>query len=93
LFYPDLLWLVVSVGLAAAYAAGVLRLRRRGDSWSWLRTTAWIAGCGVLVFVTSGGPGIYGRLQFSTHMLQHMSLMIMVPFLWVLGAGGVRSFV
>jgi cytochrome c oxidase assembly factor CtaG len=37
-------------------------------------------------FVTSGGPGVYGRLQFSTHMLQHMSLMIMVPFLFVLGA-------
>jgi putative copper export protein len=85
-FYPDLLWLMVSFVLAAGYVAGVLRLRRRGDSWSWLRTTAWIAGCGVLAFVTSGGPGIYGRLQFSLHMLQHMSLMIMVPFLLVLGA-------
>ena len=85
-FYPDLLWLVVSGGLAAAYVIGVLRLRSRGDSWSWLRTTAWLAGCGVLVFVTSGGPGVYGRLRFSTHMLQHMSLMIIVPFLLVLGA-------
>jgi cytochrome c oxidase assembly factor CtaG/putative copper export protein len=85
-FHPDLLWLIVSVALAAGYVAGVLRLRRRGDSWSWLRTTAWLAGCGVLVFVTSGGPGIYGRLQFSMHMLQHMSLMIMVPLLFVLGA-------
>jgi cytochrome c oxidase assembly factor CtaG len=84
-FYPDLLWLVVSVGLAAGYVAGVLRLRRRGDSWSWLRTTAWIAGCGVLASVTSGGPGVYGRLQFSMHMVQHMSLMIMVPLLLVLG--------
>src|SRR5215212_9001300 len=85
-FYPNLLWLVVSCGLAAAYVVGVLRLRRRGDSWSWLRTTAWLAGCGVLVFVTSGGPGVYGRLQFSSHMLQHMSLMIIVPFFLVLGA-------
>ena len=85
-FYPDLLWLVVSCGLAAVYVAGMLRLRRRGDSWLWLRTMAWIAGCAVLAFVTSGGPGVYGRLHFSTHMLQHMSLMIMVPFLWVLGA-------
>jgi len=85
-FYPNLLWLVVSCGLAAAYVVGVLRLRRRGDSWSWLRTTAWLAGCGVLVFVTSGGPGVYGRLHFSSHMLQHMSLMIIVPFLLVLGA-------
>src|SRR5215213_2012966 len=85
-FYPNLLWLVVSCGLAAAYVVGVLRLRRRGDSWSWLRTTAWLAGCGVLVFVTSGGPGVYGRLHFSSHMLQHMSLMVIVPFLLVLGA-------
>ena len=85
-FYPDLLWLVASFVLAAGYVAGVMRLRGRGDSWSWLRTTAWIAGCGVLVIVTSGGPGVYGRLQFSMHMLQHMSLMIMVPFLLVLGA-------
>jgi len=85
-FYPDLLWLLVSLGLAAAYAAGAVRLRRRGDAWSWLRTTAWLAGCGLLIFVTSGGPGVYGRLQFSTHMLQHMSLMIMVPFFLVLGA-------
>ena len=85
-FYPDLIWLVVSAALAAAYLAGVRRLRRRGDSWPWLRAMAWIAGCCLLVLVTSGGPGVYGRLRFSTHMLQHMSLMIIVPFFLVLGA-------
>ena len=32
-----------------------------------------------LVFVTSGGPGVYGRLGFSLHMVQHMALMVAVP--------------
>ena len=29
---------------------------------------------------------MYGRLQFSTHMVQHMSLMVIVPLLLVFGA-------
>ena len=48
--------------------------------------SSWLAGCLVLVVVTSGGIGVYGRLHFSTHMLQHMMLMIVVPFCWVVGA-------
>ena len=36
--------------------------------------------------MTSGGPAIYGKIHFSTHMLQHMILMMGVPLLWVLGA-------
>jgi len=85
-FYPDLLWLVVAAVAAACYLVGAVRLRRRGDHWSIPRTVSWVAGCLVLVLVTSGGIGVYGRLQFSTHMLQHMMLMIVVPFLWVVGA-------
>ncbi len=85
-FYPDLLWLTVAVVAAACYLVGVFRLRRRGDSWSIPRTVSWVAGCLVLIMVTSGGIGVYGRLHFSTHMLQHMMLMIVVPFLWVVGA-------
>jgi cytochrome c oxidase assembly factor CtaG/putative copper export protein len=85
-FYPDLLWLTVAVGLVGLYLAGVVVLRRRGDRWPVQRTALWVLGCGILVFVTSGGPGVYGRLHFSSHMLQHMTLMIIVPFCWVLGA-------
>ena len=85
-FYPDLLWLTVAVVAAGCYLVGVLRLRRRGDAWSIPRTVSWVAGCFVLVMVTSGGIGVYGRLHFSTHMLQHMMLMIVVPLLWVVGA-------
>ena len=85
-FYPDLLWLTVGVVAAVGYVAAVVRLSRRGVRWPWLRTVSWLVGCGVLVWVTSGGPGVYGRLHFSTHMVQHMALMSVVPLLWVLAA-------
>ncbi len=85
-FYPDLLWLLVPVVLVGLYVGGVAALRRRGDAWPANRTVLWLLGCLLLVFVTSGGPGVYGRIHFSTHMLQHMILMIVIPFLWVLGA-------
>jgi putative copper resistance protein D len=85
-YYPDLLWLTVALGAAGLYIGGVLRLRRRGDRWPIGRLVWWLAGCAALAFVTSGGPGVYGRVHFSAHMLQHMSLMVIVPFLLVLGA-------
>ena len=85
-FYPDVLWLTIAGLAAALYVASVIRLRRRGDSWPWSRLVSWLAGCVLLVLMTSGGPAIYGRVHFSTHMLQHMVLMMMVPLLWVLAA-------
>jgi cytochrome c oxidase assembly factor CtaG/putative copper export protein len=85
-FYPDVLWLSVALVLAGAYVAGVVRLWRRGDRWPVHRTAFWLAGSAVLVFVTSGGPALYGRLSFSSHMIQHMSLMTVVPLLLVFGA-------
>jgi putative copper resistance protein D len=33
-FYPDVLWLTIAGLAAALYVAGVIRLRRRGDSWT-----------------------------------------------------------
>lgn len=84
--YPEILWLSIAVGLAGLYLAGLVKLRRRGDSWPVGRTICWLAGCLLLVFVTSGGPAVYGRMQFSTHMIQHMTLMVAVPLLFVFGA-------
>jgi cytochrome c oxidase assembly factor CtaG/putative copper export protein len=85
-FYPETLWLTVAGLLLGLYVAGVVRLVRRGDRWPVLRTVAWVAGCLLLVYLTSGGPGVYGRIHFSTHMLQHMTLMVPVPLLLVFGA-------
>jgi cytochrome c oxidase assembly factor CtaG/putative copper export protein len=85
-FYAETLWLAVVAVLLGLYGAGVVRLLRRGDRWPVTRSVFWVAGCLALVFVTSGGPGVYGRVHFSTHMLQHMSLMVVVPLLLVFGA-------
>jgi len=85
-FQPEALWLAVAAVMIALYAGGVVKMVRRGDQWPVLRTVSWVVGCLTLVFVTSGGPGVYGRMHFSTHMLQHMSLMVVVPLLLVLGA-------
>jgi cytochrome c oxidase assembly factor CtaG/putative copper export protein len=85
-FYPETLWLAVVVVALVLYAAGLWALRRRGDEWPVQRTLFWVAGCLLLVVVTSGGPAVYGRLHFSTHMIQHMSLMVLVPLLLVFGA-------
>jgi putative copper resistance protein D len=85
-FYPETLWLAVAAVALGLYAAGVVRLRRRHDGWPLQRVAFWMAGCAALVFVTSGGPAVYGRMQFSAHMVQHMSLMVAVPLLLVFGA-------
>ena len=47
---------------------------RRGDTWSWLRTASWLAGCLLFLWATNGAPGTYGRVLFSMHMVQHMTI-------------------
>lgn len=85
-FRPDWLFLTGALVAIGLYLAGVRRLQRRGDSWQWTRTLPWVAGWLIFIWVTCGAPGIYGRLQFSVHMLQHMTLTMAVPFCLVLGA-------
>lgn len=85
-FHPSVLWLTVAAVLAGAYIAGVSRLSRHGVPWPWYRTVSWVGGCLTLVFVTSGGAGVYARVHFSAHMVQHMALMMVVPLLLVPGA-------
>lgn len=83
---PDWLWIAFAVTAAVLYLVGARRLRRRGDSWPWIRTTLWFIGLAALVFFTSGGPSVYGRVLFSAHMLDHMALTMVVPVFLVLGA-------
>ncbi len=75
-----------SIVLAVAYVAGVVRLRRRGDAWSWRRLVSWLCGCAGLLLVTSSGIGAYGYAMFSMHMAVHMALNMFLPELLVLGA-------
>ena len=81
----DWFWLLFAAAMAGLYIAAVRRLRRRGDTWPWGRTVPWLAGCAALIWATSGGPGVYGAVSFSTHMIQHMTLMMVVAPLLVLG--------
>ncbi|MBD5785697.1 bifunctional copper resistance protein CopD/cytochrome c oxidase assembly protein [Cellulosimicrobium terreum] len=85
-FQPDWLFLGIAATLVGLYVAGVVRLRRRGDRWPAGRTVMWLLGCVALAWSTSGGPGAYGAVHFSTHMVQHMALMMLVPLPLVLGA-------
>ncbi|QIK84598.1 cytochrome c oxidase assembly protein [Sanguibacter sp. HDW7] len=79
--------------LGAAIVAGLivyvrwfLRLRRRGDSWPVGRVVAWCAGMVVMLWVTNGGAAVYGRVLFSGHMVQHMTMAMVAPLLLVLSA-------
>jgi cytochrome c oxidase assembly factor CtaG/putative copper export protein len=82
----DPLWLALAVLGVGWYLFAVRRLRRRGDSWPVLRIVSWVAGSLVMVYATSGGPGVYGRVLFSAHMVEHMTVSMVVPPLLVLGA-------
>lgn len=75
-----------AVVLGAAYAYGVVQLRRRGDRWPAGRTVAWLAGCTALLVATGSGIRSYGSATFSMHMVEHMTLNMFVPVLLVLGA-------
>jgi putative copper resistance protein D len=85
-FKPDLIWLLVTVALAGFYIAGVIRLRKRGDSWSMGRTISWLSGVALLFYVTNGYFNAYEQYLFSAHMLAHMLLTMGVPVLLVPGA-------
>ncbi|MBO3662788.1 cytochrome c oxidase assembly protein [Microbacterium stercoris] len=82
----DLLWATVAAFGIAFYVLGVVRLRRRGDSWPIYRTVLWIAGCLTLFWVTSGPVNAYQDYLFSLHMLGHMLLTMGIPLMLVPGA-------
>jgi cytochrome c oxidase assembly factor CtaG len=78
--------LVVAV-LAAAYVAGVLRLRRRGASWPLGRSVAFLAGgLGSAVVATQSALSDYDTTLLWVHMVQHMVLSMVVPIFLALGA-------
>jgi putative copper resistance protein D len=85
-FKPDILWLLICAALAGFYLVGVWRLKQRGDSWSWSRAASWLAGVGLLAYVTNGYFSAYEQYLFSAHMLAHMLLAMGVPVLLVPGA-------
>lgn len=82
----DVLLASAAVAGVVVYVRWVLRLRRRGDTWSWARTASWVTGMVLFFWTTSGGPAMYGHVLFSAHMVEHMILAMVVPVLLALSA-------
>ena len=82
----DLAWVLFCAFGIFFYLAGVWRLRRRGDKWPLHRTILWVVGMITLFYITNGGVNVYEKYLFSTHMLAHMALTMLVPVLLVPGA-------
>ncbi|SJN17156.1 Copper resistance protein D [Microbacterium esteraromaticum] len=81
----DILW-IIAVGFAVfLYVAAVVRLHRRGDSWSVWRTLSWLGGMLMLLWVTCGPLNAYQEYLFSVHMMGHMMLSMAIPVLLVSG--------
>lgn len=86
LWQPDLLWLTLTGLGVVLYIVGLRRLHARGDRWPIGRTISWFVGLAVLTYVTSGPAMTYGRIQFSAHMIAHMTIGMIAPIFLVLGA-------
>ncbi|GAA3603798.1 cytochrome c oxidase assembly protein [Marihabitans asiaticum] len=82
----DWLWLGVAAVAVVQYLRWVVRLRRRGDAWSLLRTVSWVVGWLLFVYATSGAAGVFGKVSFSWHMISHMAVAMIVPLFLVPGA-------
>jgi putative copper export protein/cytochrome c oxidase assembly factor CtaG len=77
----DLFWLMAAVLIVATYAAGVVRLRRRGLSWPVRRSVAAVIAVVSLVVATSGALHEYDRFLISANVGAHLLLGLVVPAL------------
>jgi putative copper resistance protein D len=82
----DSVFIVGCLLAGSLYAAGLVRLHRRGDRWPMGRTVSWFLGLLSVWLVTATGVGVYAPVTFSAHMVQHMTLSMLSPILLVLGA-------
>ncbi|MGF3056368.1 cytochrome c oxidase assembly protein [Microbacterium sp. YY-01] len=85
-WYPGLIWMLATAFGIVFYLLAVRRLHQRGDSWPIHRTIVWIVGLLSFAWVTNGPLNAYEAFLFSTHMLAHMMLQMVIPILLVLGA-------
>jgi putative copper resistance protein D len=85
-FRLEALFFVGVIVAAALYIGGIVRLYRRGDSWSWGRTICWLLGLVLVFWTTNGGIAIYAQVSVGLHMVQHMTMTMLAPIALVLGA-------
>lgn len=82
----DWFWVAIALVGAWAYLWAFWELRRRGGRWNPLRLLSWLLGLALLTCATSGSLTVYARVLFSVHMVEHMSLTMIIPLFLVLGA-------
>ncbi|MFI6491291.1 cytochrome c oxidase assembly protein [Streptomyces sp. NPDC050564] len=82
----DPFFLVACLMGLGLYSWGVVRLKRRGDKWSWGRTAAFVVGVLTVMSVMCTKLNDYGMVMFSVHMVQHMVISMLSPILILLGA-------
>ncbi|MGH3499422.1 MAG: cytochrome c oxidase assembly protein [Nocardioidaceae bacterium] len=79
-------WNLVIVVVLAAYVAGLVVARRKGERGvrAW-RATLFLVGLAVLVVSLNSAIEGYGHELFWMHMVQHLLLIMVVPALLVVG--------
>lgn len=83
---PDPFFLIGCLLGLGLYGWGVVRLRRRGDSWPVSRTVFFTVGVLSVALVMCTKLNDYGMVMFSVHMVQHMVISMLSPILLLLGA-------
>ncbi|MEV7384744.1 cytochrome c oxidase assembly protein [Streptomyces sp. NPDC091215] len=83
---PDVPALLLVVALGGLYGWGVLRLRRKGEPWSPLRTAAFVLlGLGTLVVATMSALAVYDHVVFWPAAVQNILLDLVAPLGLALG--------
>ncbi|KAA9395371.1 copper resistance protein CopD [Kocuria coralli] len=83
---PDWLWVAVIALFGLSYGWALWKVGRTGGRWPVLRAISWYIGLILLFLATSGPVAVYARVLFSWHMVEHMSLTMIVPVFLVLGS-------
>lgn len=82
----DLPALLVAAVLGGLYGWGVLRVRRRGESWPLARTASFaVLGLGTLVAATMSALAVYDRVLFWPAAVQNVLLDLIAPIGLALG--------
>ncbi|WP_446037962.1 cytochrome c oxidase assembly protein [Streptomyces sp. SID1121] len=85
-YSPDYFFLTGCLLALVLYGWGVVRLRRRGDSWPVGRAVGFTLGVLTVALVMCTKLNDYGMVMFSVHMVQHMVISMVSPILILLGA-------
>lgn len=83
---PDPASLLVAAVLLVGYLRLAARTRPGGRTWPAGRTAAMVAGTVAILVATQSGIGRYDDRSFTVHMVQHLLLGMVAPFLIVCSA-------